>query len=299
MQMDMDMPMGAGEHAAAMNHSGHAAAKMSAAMDLNDVEYDAYLANDRTLDDPLVVRTERGGRVRLRLINGASSTAFWIELGALEGSIVAVDGNPVAPLAVRRFPMAQAQRVDVILRMPAAGGTFPVLAQREGDRQRTGIILATPDALVTKIAGGAEAPAAPADLSLEHRLSALHPLAPIKADVTHRIVLTGAMMPYTWSIDGRTWRDHRPLRVAKEQRVVLEMVNRGQMAHPMHLHGHQFQVVGLNGKKLQGAVRDTVLVPPAGSVTVAFVADNPGRWLLHCHNIFHMATGMMTELVYD
>src|SRR6267142_267411 len=68
------------------------------AMDLNDVDFDAFLANDRTLADPEVVRTEPGGRVRLRLINGASSTQFWIDLGTLAGTVVAVDGHPVRPL---------------------------------------------------------------------------------------------------------------------------------------------------------------------------------------------------------
>jgi FtsP/CotA-like multicopper oxidase with cupredoxin domain len=66
----------------------------------------------------------------------------------------------------------------------------------------------------------------------------------------------------------------------------------------MHLHGHHFQVIGLNGQRFAGAVRDTVLVPPMGRVAVAFDAGNAGRWLFHCHNLFHMATGMMTEVVY-
>src|SRR5207248_3056174 len=78
----------------------------------------------------------------------------------------------------------------------------------------------------------------------------------------------------------------------------VEMVNHSIMAHPMHLHGHAFQVVALNGAPLGGAVRDTVLVPPMGSVTIAFDADNPGRWAFHCHNLYHMMTGMMTELAY-
>src|SRR5579872_4733436 len=59
--------------------------------DLNDFDFDAYLANDRTLDDPMVVRTERNGRVRLRIINGGSSTIFWIELGGADGTLVGVD----------------------------------------------------------------------------------------------------------------------------------------------------------------------------------------------------------------
>lgn len=268
-------------------------------MDLNDVEYDAYLANDRTLKDPLVVRTERGGRVRLRLINGATSTAFWIELGALSGTVVAVDGDPVQPVTGKRFPMAQAQRLDIMIQLPSGDGAFPVLAQREGDRQRTGFILATRAGAVAKFGSLADVAAAPVDLSLERRFSAREPLASRSPDITHRIGLTGTMRPYVWSIDDRTWADHRPLPVTKGQRVVLQMVNRSPMAHPMHLHGHHFQVVGLNGQPLHGAMRDTVLVPARGTVVVAFDADNPGRWLLHCHNLFHMATGMMTEVAYD
>ena len=269
-----------------------------AGMDLNDVDYDAYLANDRTLADPLVVRTERRGHVRLRLINGATTTAFWIDLGALDGTLIAVDGDAVRPLMVRRFPLAQGQRADVLLDMKKAGA-FPVLAQREGDRRRTGIILATPRAQLAKVAPDAESAAAAADLSLEARLSALKPLPPRRPDTVRRVALTGTMTPYVWSLDGRTWREHQPLVVSHGQRVELTMVNRSRMAHPMHLHGHHFQVTELNGKRIAGALRDTVLVPVNGSVTVAFDADNPGRWLFHCHNLFHMATGMMTELIYE
>ena len=268
-------------------------------MDLNDVEYDAFLANDRTLDDPLVVTTERGGQIRLRLINGATSTAFWIELGGQSATVIAADGNAVEPVTDTRFPLAQGQRLDLLLRMPAGGGVMPVLAQREGALQRTGILLAAPGATVARVATLGERPTEPIDLSLEQRLTAATPLTAKPADVTHRIALGGTMMPYAWSIDGRTWADHRPLRVSSGQRVLLEMVNRSPMAHPMHLHGHHFQPVTLNGKAVSGPLRDTVLVPVNGQVSVAFDAINPGRWLLHCHNLFHMATGMMTELAYE
>ncbi len=269
------------------------------APDLNDIEYDAYLANDRTLADPSVVRVARAGRVRLRLINGATSTAFWIDLGALEGIVVAVDGNPVKPLSVKRIPMAQAHRVDVILTMPSDGGAFPVLAQREGDQKRTGIILATSGAAVAKVSGDATEVAAPVDNSMERMLQALAPLGKRGADVVYKVELSGAMMPYSWLIDSHTWADHKPLAVAKGQRVEIEISNRSAMAHPMHLHGHHFQVSALNGTPLSGAIRDTILVPANGSVKVAFDADNPGRWLFHCHNLYHLAVGMMTEVRYN
>jgi FtsP/CotA-like multicopper oxidase with cupredoxin domain len=268
--------------------------------DLNDIDYDAYLANDRTLEDPLVVRTERNGRVRLRLINGATSTAFWIDLGPVVATAIAVDGNAIKPITGSRFPMAQGQRLDLVIAMPPGGGVVPVLAQREGDRARTGIILATPDAKVPRIASLAATVASAVDLSLEQRLVAATPLAARAPDVTYRVVLSGTMQPYAWFIDDRGWDDHKALAVMRGQRVVVEMMNHSMMAHPMHLHGHHFQVVALNGKPVNGALRDTVLVPAhMGTVTVAFDADNPGRWLFHCHNLLHMATGMMTEFTYD
>jgi hypothetical protein len=82
--------------------------------------------------------------------------------------------------------------------------------------------------------------------------------------------------------------------IATGQRVAIEMQNHTMMPHPMHLHGHAFQVVAINGAALAGAVRDTVPVPPMGSVTIAFDADNPGRWAFHCHNLYHMMTGMIS-----
>jgi FtsP/CotA-like multicopper oxidase with cupredoxin domain len=267
------------------------------AVDLNDVDFDAFLANDRTLADPEVVRIEPGGRVRLRLINAASSTQFWIDLGALSGTVVAVDGHPVRPVRGARLPLAMAQRLDVLIDLPD-NGAYPIFAQVEGKRARTGIVLAASGAPVSRFASEAGESAPPVDLSLERRLEAVTPLAPRAPEVTHRVILAGTMAPYAWSLNGEYWPNVTPLMIAHGQRVAIEMVNHSMMAHPMHLHGHAFQVVAINGASLAGAVRDTVLVRPMGSVTIVFDADNPGRWAFHCHNLYHMMTGMMTEVRY-
>lgn len=266
--------------------------------DLNDVDYDAYLANDRALDDPLVVRTERDGRVRLRLINGSASTAYWIDLGGRAGLVIAVDGDPVHPAVETRFPLAIAQRMDIQMDVPA-GAVVPVFAQREGDTARTGILLAAPGAAVSKVSTTAEKAAPPVGLSLEKRLTAVDPLPDRPMDAALTMELTGTMAPYAWGIDGRGWKDHLPLKVRRGQRVAVKIVNRTPMAHPMHLHGHHFQIRALNGQAVSGAVRDTILVMPLGSCDLVFDADNPGRWLFHCHNLWHMATGMMTEVMYE
>ena len=266
-------------------------------MDFNDIDFDAYLVNDRTLRDPQIVKTSPGDQIRLRLINGATATNFWIDLGELQGQLIAVDGDPVQPVTVQRFPLAGAQRADILLRLPGAGA-FPVLAQREGRWERTGLIIATPGATITKLAELADTPSAPCGLNLEAQLTAAQPLAPRAPQRSYQLHLTGAMMGYDWGINGRQWANREPLTVKQGERVVFDLINDTMMAHPMHLHGHHFQVVAVNGTPLAGAMRDTVLVPPRGTVRIAFDAANPGRWLFHCHNLYHMASGMMTEVVY-
>jgi FtsP/CotA-like multicopper oxidase with cupredoxin domain len=266
-------------------------------MDLNDVQYDAFLANDRTLADPQIVRVERGGRIRLRVINGASSSQFWIDLGDLVGRVIATDGHSAHPVAGNRFPLAMAQRLDILIDLPRTGA-FPILARLEGDVRQTGIILATPGAHIPRI-DDSPRPAPPVDLSLETRLMAVESLPQRSADIVHTIVLGGGMKPYAWSLNGQHWPQVSPLMLTKGQRVEIDLVNRTMMAHPIHLHGHAFQVIAIGGRPIQGAVRDTVLVMPMARVRIAFDADNPGRWPLHCHNLYHAITGMMTEFRYQ
>lgn len=267
------------------------------AMDINDIEYDAYLANDRTLEDPEPVAVERGGRVRLRIINAAASTGFTIDLGVLDGSLIAVDGHPIVPVTGRRFPIAMAQRLDIRLEMPRDGTAMPILALREGAPQSTGILLRPPGAAVKAISTLSQSAAPVLDLALEQNLRSLEPLVPRPVDRSLKLNLTGSMAGYRWGLEASSGPGPVPARAG--ERIEIAMVNRTMMAHPMHLHGHSFQVVAVNGQRMAGAVRDTVLVPPGTNVTIAFDADNPGRWAFHCHHLYHMVAGMMTTLDYE
>ena len=142
----------------------------------------------------------------------------------------------------------------------------------------------------------ADAPSPALTLDLESRLRAAQPLAERKADRVHNLNLTGEMAGYVWSINEVAWnKDVPPLPVAKGERVELVMVNRTRMPHPMHLHGHEFQVVEIDGVRFAGAVRDTVLVPPGRRVAAAFDAENPGWWAFHCHLLYHLDAGMFTD----
>jgi len=291
------MPMRGMDHGA--GHGGMDYGAMPAGMaHLHDVDYDAFLANDRTLDDPEVFRVERGGRVRLRLINGATATNFWLDLGRIEGRLVAVDGTPVAPVTGRRFEFTIAQRLDIVLELPQGEGAWPIFAVREGERARTGFVLATSNGAVERVASEAPDAADPVGLALERRLRAVHSLVPREPDRRHTVTITEAP-GYVWMLNGAVHGKHAPLDIRAGQRVEITFNDQTTMAHPMHLHGHHFQVVAINGERLVGAVRDTVLVPARGSVTIAFDATNPGKWALHCHHLYHMAGGMMTTLEYQ
>jgi FtsP/CotA-like multicopper oxidase with cupredoxin domain len=267
--------------------------------DLNDVDYDAFLANDRTLADPDVVRVAPGGRVRLRIINGSASTNYWISLGALKGTLITVDGTDIKPMMVSTLPLAVAQRADILLDLPAGAGAFPILAQVEGKTDRSGIVLATAGAPIARIAERAEAPSAAVTLAFEQSLTAAEPLAPRDVGIRREILLTGDMQAYIWSMDNQVYPKITPIMVSEGKRVEFVMRNVTMMSHPMHLHGHRFQVVAVNGRRFSGALRDTVLVTPKTSVTIAFDTDNLGRWAFHCHNLYHLVAGMMAVVDYE
>ena len=268
------------------------------AMDLNDYDFDAYLTNDRTLSDPEVVKVEAGGRIRLRIINGSAATVYWIDTGAAEARLIAVDGHDVQPVAGTRFGLAMGQRLDIEVDLLGAGA-FPILALREGAREQTGLILATPGAKVPRLAALADAasPAFDTDLGQESALRAANPLPTRPATNTPMLTLAGAMQPYVWTINGQTWATRQPVSAKTGERVEITFHNRSMMGHPMHLHGHAFQVVDTGRGRFAGALRDTVFVPPMGVVTVALDAGEAAAWMLHCHHMPHLATGMMTEFI--
>ncbi len=267
---------------------------MTGRMDLNDIDYDAYLANDRTLNDPEVIRVEAPENVRLRIINGAAATNFTIDTGLLLGELIAVDGQDVAPVRGAMFPIAMGQRLDIRVAVPKEGGAFPVLALREGGLERTGIVLASANAKVAKLAveGASKGPLV--TLGLETLLRAAQPLVAKPIDRSRDALLTGNMASYSWEVQNGDIHS-----IKTGERIEITMLNLSMMTHPMHRHGHHFQVVGIDGTPIQGAVRDTVAVPPMSTVTIAFDANNPGRWAFHCHHLYHMAAGMMTFVAYN
>lgn len=293
----------AGHNMAAMEkadpHAGHDMGDKPKMLTMaSDIAFDAMLANDRTLADPEIVKAEKGGRFRLRMINGAAASNMWIELGAVQGELIAVDGNSIRPVRGNRFPLAIAQRADVRLELPQGSGAYPIYFTVEGSDMRSGIILKSGDAHITKQPERSET-ATMLDISMEPYLRSIAELPDNPVARTDIIMLTGGDQNYQWGFNGKSMMHETLVTVREGERYELVMHNMTSMAHPMHLHGHYFRVVAINGQRFKGAIRDTILVPPGDQVTIQYDADNPGNWAFHCHHLYHMNSGMMAAISYS
>ena len=269
------------------------------ASDLNDVTYDTLLANRRALSDPEVVRVLPGRMVRLRIINGASGTNFFVRTGRLRAEAIAIDGESIVPLVGTSFELGIAQRIDLRVAIPRGEASYPVLAQGEGTDMLAGVVLATPGAAVPPLDRKMGNTAGAFTGEQERRLRAARPLAARPVDRRIRVSLGGDMAKYLWTLNGQAWPTITPLEIKRGERVEIAFVNETAMSHPMHLHGHVFQVTELGGRKVSGALRDTVTVLPRQTVKVQFDASYPGYWMIHCHILYHQAAGMMTVMHYE
>ncbi len=267
--------------------------------DAGDVKYPGYLINGRVRTAPHVFTGKPGQRVRIRILNAGGDTAFRVALGGHMMTVTHTDGRPCQPVRTRALLLGMAERYDVLVTLK--DGVFPLVAYAEGKN-------ATALAVVRTGAGPVPAPGArPAELAgvlrgyreLRPPESAAPPRR--QPDLVSRLQLTGNMGSYSWGFNGRTYpmgedvigpSYPRLVRVRQRQRLRVTWVNTTKMWHPMHIHGHTFQVNGT------GPLKDTVNVLPGQSVTCDFDTGNPGQWMAHCHNVYHEQSGMMGVIGY-
>ncbi|MFC8094845.1 multicopper oxidase family protein [Streptomyces sp. NPDC057301] len=263
--------------------------------DAGDVKYPYHLVNGRVPADPDVYLGKPGQRIRLRIINAGGDTAYRVALGGHELTITHTDGFPVEHQQVDALLIGMGERYDVLVTL--GDGVFPLVALAEG-KDATGM------ALVRTGSGGApKATVRPKELNgkilTASRLRAAEDarLPSKKVDRVHRVELAGGMDKYNWAINGKAFvmddPTANPLMIEEGQRVRLDFVNSTEMWHPMHLHGHTYQL-GDSGPR-----KDTTIVLPKKKLSVIFDADNPGQWMLHCHNAYHGEVGMMALVAYQ
>jgi len=283
----------------------------------HDMSHAGRLGNSATLNggSPETIPVRAGERLRLRLVNVANARTFALAFEGHEPWVVALDGHPVAPFRAPdgRVVITAAQRVDLVLDMGGAPGSRHRVIDGYYPSQRYKLVeLAYAEAAPLRTAPPGPPPPLAANPLAEPDLAAAE---------RHEVVLQGGAMGGMaeatldgrrmgiralaeqgkfWAMNGRVFgtRFGDPLfAVGLGRSCRLVMRNDTAFEHPMHLHGHSFRVLGRNGEAdPRRPWRDTVLVRPRETVEVAFVADNPGDWMFHCHVLEHQAAGMMATI---
>jgi FtsP/CotA-like multicopper oxidase with cupredoxin domain len=262
-------------------------------MDSGDVTYPMYLVNGRPINDPDSLTARPGERIRIRIINAGADTIFNVALAEHIMTVTHSDGFPVKPYETSLLRIGMGERYDIVVTMK--DGIFPFVADPIGKSNIARALIRT---------GAGSAPLEtfrPIELGVDpltaDRLQATKDvrLPAKKSDRTHDLVLNGSMKPYEWMINGQMYPHTKPLFTQEGEMGSLRIRNMTMMYHPIHMHGHTFQIGNAGGS---GARKDTVLLPPMGGVNVDFQATNPGNWMIHCHNAYHAEAGMMTRLEY-
>lgn len=271
---------------------------MAGSTSATDPPYAGFLANGRLGTSLAALPVARGERVRFRIINGSAATSHRVGLVGHRLTVTHADGQAVAPVEVDTLVIGMGERYDVVVRMDHSGA-WPLLA---------GSVNSAVPGIVLPVVYAGERPTLtpvqvwPASLTSGKVLSYsdLRPLTGTAVQASGRAIpLTlSAGAGGAWAINGQVYPNADPIRVRLGERIRLQFRNMSMLRHPMHLHGHFFQLVDRATGRVAGPVKDTVIVEPMmGAVDVEWVADNPGRWLLHCHHAYHMEMGMVREVV--
>jgi FtsP/CotA-like multicopper oxidase with cupredoxin domain len=259
---------------------------------------------------PETFAVRSGERIRLRLVNAANARIFALEFRDHRPVAIAYDGQPVSPHEAPggRVVLGPGMRADLVIDMTGRPGERAAVTDTfyRGDEYRLLDLVYADEPLRDR----------PLDAPIALAANTM-PEPDLGAAERHDVVLGGGMMSgmmaggrmdmrsmmqggMGWSINGVTPTGHaiEPLlTLARGRAHVLALANDTAWYHPIHLHGHSFRVISRNGRPTRYREwQDTVLLAPRERAEIAFVADNPGDWMIHCHVLEHPEAGMMAVL---
>lgn len=243
-------------------------------------------------------RVVPGSPVRLRLINTDSSVRSF----TLDGTpfrVVAIDGTELSgPTALEdvTLEVAAGGRMDVGFDMPAQ----PVLLSLARTEAGIGFSpdgappapAAPPGPVFDPLTYGRPSPTAfDASSTFDRRF---------ELTISRKLGFFDGRPGRQWAINGGIYPDVPTFMVARGDLVQVTITNDSGVVHPMHLHGHHLLVLSRNGEPSTGSPwwTDTLNVGPGDTYVVAFLADNPGIWMDHCHNLGHAAAGLTMHVAY-
>ncbi len=336
-------------------------------MDLSDVGYDAFLINGKK--DHQLLMAHPGEKIRLRVINAAASTYFYMTLGNAPMKIISADGIDVNETLANEVLIGMAETYDILFTVPEHKNyEFKITAQDVTGSASAWIGMGekvyapakeSPNLYASMDHGahtnpgphnnnhkveGAKDESENADAHSQHRHMKhsmdSHDGHKMEEGQNHsghhesnqksesfgadtvktltvddlrakektsfpkdkniydlKLVLGGDMERYVWHINGKAIHQDRNIDINEGDVVRFTFFNQTMMHHPMHLHGHFFRVVNQFGD--HSPLKHTVDVPPHGKRTIEFYANEPGQWMLHCHNLYHMKSGMARVVKYN
>jgi FtsP/CotA-like multicopper oxidase with cupredoxin domain len=261
-----------------------------------EVGYQMFSINDKSLGAGEPIRVRPGDRVLMHLLNASASMNRRIALPGHRFQIIAMDGNPVpTPQSVDAIDVGPGERVDAIVEMNQPGvwvfGTTTDAARNAG----MGVLV--------EYANQHKQPQwiAPPKTAWDYTIfgrSGSQPKPDQTIDMIFEKVPSGAGLFNSWKVNGKEYPHEREFVLKQGGRYRLVFRNRSEDAHPLHMHRHSFELVEINGKATVGILKDTVVVPGYGRVSVDLVADQPGLTLFHCHIQQHMDYGFKALFRY-
>lgn len=257
-----------------------------------DLLYPLYLMNGKGGDAPLELSVKKGDKARIRIINASASSIYRVALQGHRLTVTHTDGQPVEPVEVDALRIGMGERYDVLVSANNPG-LWQLAAQVEGTMKGV-------RALVRYKGSSGQTPPAtflPPEmmrLVLQYKMLKAAPelvVPPSRTpDQLVPLQLSGGMGQYVWKINNQVFPKADLIKVARNGLVRFQFESMSMMPHPMHLHGHFFQVDNGTGR---GPLKDTVMVDPKQKFNINWVANNPGAWAFHCHNRYHEDAGMM------
>ena len=286
---------------------------------LHDASHQGRFGNTASINArvPEDLAVQSGERIRLRLVNVANAWIFGLDFVGHSPMVIAYDGHSVEPHSPPGglVTLGPSQRVDVILDMKdSPGKRFEVIDRYYARRpyKLLDIVYGQSPLRLASPADGISLPAPDLpkpDLARAERHEivfsggAMGGMKSALLDGQETGIRALAQMGKVWAINGRVANKHdQPsiLKLRRNRTYVIDFVNETAFPHPIHLHGQPMQILAVNGKApAQTTWRDTLLLESRSRGSVAVVADNPGRWMLHCHIPEHQEAGMMAVVDVD
>ena len=278
-------------------------------MDVSDIAYDAFFINGLSTQ---YLPAKANKRIRLRIINAGASSYFYINSAFPNMTIIAADSNDVQPLKTEQLLLGMGETYDIVVTMPA-NGAFEIRSTAQDISGHASLILGN------GLLHQAKDLSRPNYYNMDNMLNQaldidddpLHPhSSPYKflralKKTTYKnatssrsidLHLTGDMERYRWSFNNKTLYEESTISVKRGEVLRINLVNDSMMHHPIHLHGHFFRMINEAGD--YSPLKHTVDLPPMGSRTIEFLANEHGDWIFHCHLLYHMDAGMARVISY-